>query len=86
MHIDPDPPHEPEVLRQSPPRLLHVVDRDVLEDAGDGVESDASARVDVREPHAAPGRERPPAAGNGNRGVEHDPRAYPRRSAPSRRY
>ena len=59
-YLDLDSPDEPEVRREAPPRLLDVVDRDVLEEAGDRVEPDAAVRVDVGEPHATLRGEHPP--------------------------
>ena len=71
VHVDSEPPHEPEVRRRAPPRLLDVVDRDVLQQPRDRVEPDASARVDVREADAPPRRERPSGGGDRDARVEH---------------
>ena len=43
----------PEVLRDPPAGLLDVVDRGVLEEAGDGIETNTPAGVHVREAHPA---------------------------------
>ena len=70
-HLESDASHEPEVLRHPPPRLLHVVDRDVLEEPGDGVQADAPARVQVREPDAPLRGKRPTDGRPRERRVEH---------------
>ena len=58
--------HDPEVLGHAPARLLHVVDRRVLEEAGDRVEPHPARDVHVREPDAAARGERARApAGRG---------------------
>src|SRR6185436_15181065 len=62
-HLEPDPPDEPEVLGRAPPRLRHVLDRDVLEEPGDRVEAQAAALVHVREPDPPARRKRPPTRG-----------------------
>jgi hypothetical protein len=56
-HVDPDPAYEPQVLRRAPAGLLHVVDRDVLEEVRERVEPDAAAGVDVGEADPPAGAE-----------------------------
>jgi hypothetical protein len=46
-HVDAHPAHEPEVLGRSPAGLVDVVDRDLLQEPGDGVEPEPAPRVHV---------------------------------------
>ena len=86
-HVDPDPPQEPQVLRHPPARLFGVLDRDVLEEARDGVEPDSPLWIDVCEPDPASCGERPPAGRPRYPGIEHRPSlpGQPRAASPSRR-
>ena len=61
------------MLRRSPPRLLDVVGRRVLQEPRDPVEPQPARRVHVREPDAVPRAERPSAARDGHE-VVHAPR------------
>ena len=71
VDVDPDPAQEPEVLRQAPPGLLDILDRHVLEEPSQCIEPHAAVAIDVREPRAARGGERPSSGRDGNAGVEH---------------
>ena len=59
------------MLRCPPAGLLHVVDRDVLEEPGERVEAHAAVRIEIGEPDAPRARERPPPRGDGYPGIEH---------------
>jgi hypothetical protein len=65
-----DSAYEPDVLWQAPTRLADVVDRQVLEEAGQGVEPQASARVDVGEPEPAPAGEGAASCGLGSERIQ----------------
>lgn len=50
--LDPQMPHDPQVLRCPPPGRVDVVRGDVLQIARDRVEAQPAARVAIREPDA----------------------------------
>ena len=58
-HLEADAADEPEMLGDPPACLLDVVDRGVLEEAGDRVEPDAAIRVHVGKADAPLRGERP---------------------------
>ena len=55
-----------------PPRLLDVVDGDVLEEARDGVQAQASAAIHVRQANLSSRGERSALAGRCKSGVKHE--------------
>ena len=62
--VEPDRADEPEVLRRAPARLVHVLDRRVLEQPGERVQPQAAVGVHVREPDGSLRRERANADGD----------------------
>src|SRR5207244_3835250 len=70
-YLDPHAADEPQMLGRSPAGLLDVLDRDVLEEPGDRVETQATAAVHVGEADPPARREGPAVGRDGDASVEH---------------
>jgi hypothetical protein len=81
-----DSAYEPDVIRPAPARLADVVDREVLEEAGQGVEPQAPACIDVGEPEPTPTGERAAAGGFGDERIQTGDSVRVRTSAVAERF
>jgi hypothetical protein len=70
-HVDDHASDEPQMTRRAPARLLDVVDRDVLEKPGHGVEPQPPVLVHVGQPDASLHGERPAARRHRNARIQH---------------